>query len=443
MKRRIIVFLQIAMLLLMCFPAVAMADDTSTITMSLSKTTAAVGDSITVSGTTASGAWVPLKVVDGAGNIVVFDAAKANVNGSYTIAFKVPAGASGTLAVVVGEGGNVVNKDLVVQTGTGGGGGGGGGSAGPQPVTSTTGSAMVNPRAGGTISLADEALVNIPADALNGTDEVEVTVTKVTTPPETPSGFRILGSVYEFSVEGMESYSFAGKVTITFSFDPSLLKPGETPAIYYYDQNKQEWVNLGGIVSGNTITVEVDHFTQFAVLAQAKAPETALTDISGHWAENNIRELVALGAIGGYPDKTFKPDNNITRAEFVSILVKSFKLEPKNGKTFADTIGHWAQDSIATAASYGIVNGYDESTFGPNDTITREQMAAMIVNAAKLTPAAAELFFVDSNSISGWAQQAMATAVQNGIISGYPDNTVRPQGNATRAEAVTVIVNAL
>ncbi len=119
MKRRIIVFLQIAMLLLMCFPAIASADSTPTITMSLSKTTASVGDSITASGTTASGAWVPLKVVDEAGNIVVFDATKANMNGSYSIAFKVPTGASGSLTVVAGEGGDVVNKDLEVKTGPG------------------------------------------------------------------------------------------------------------------------------------------------------------------------------------------------------------------------------------------------------------------------------------------------------------------------------------
>lgn len=439
MKRRMLVFFQIAMLLLMCLPAVAMADNPSAITMSLSKTKASVGDSITASGSTASGAWVPLKVVDGAGNIVVFDAAKANETGSYTIDFIVPAGASGTLTVVVGEGGNVVNEDLVVQTGTGG----GGGSAGPRPITSTTGSAMVNPRAGGTISLGDADSVKIPANALNGSDEVEVNITKLTSSSAVPQGFRLLGSVYEISVGGMTSYKFANKITITFSFDPGLLNPGESPAIYYYDQDKQQWVCLGGTVSGNTISVEVDHFTRFAVLAQIKTQEILLTDIYGHWAENNIRELVAKNIIDGYPDGTFKPENIITRAEFVSILVKAFELEPQSGKPFADTSGHWGKDIIATAASHGIVEGYDENNFGPDDAITREQMAVIIVKAARLTPVTAQLSFLDSSSVSGWAQQAMATAVQNGIISGYSDNTVRPQGKATRAEAVAVVVNAL
>ena len=224
-------------------------------------------------------------------------------------------------------------------------------------------------------------------------------------------------------------------------------------AAFYYDDTAEEWVNIGGDVSGSYISAEIDHFTKFAVFAVEKAkkpvqpvvqqPVPELSDISGHWAEAGIIELVALGAIGGYPDGTFKPDNKITRAEFTSILVPAFKLELRSGKAFADTDGHWAQEAIATASSFGIVSGYDADTFGPDDPVTREQMAAMVVKAAGLTPAAEALTFTDSGSISDWAKSSMAAAVKNGIINGYPDNTVRPQGNATRAEAVTVIVNAL
>jgi hypothetical protein len=129
---------------------------------------------------------------------------------------------------------------------------------------------MVNPKAGGNISLGDEASINIPAGALAGTDETEVSITKVTPAPAVPQGFRLLGTVYEFRVGGMDNYSFGKKITITLSFDPSQLQPGEIPAIYYYDQNKQEWVYLGGTVKGNTITVEVDHFTKFAVFSTDK-----------------------------------------------------------------------------------------------------------------------------------------------------------------------------
>lgn len=168
-----------------------------------------------------------------------------------------------------------------------------------------------------------------------------------------------------------------------------------------------------------------------------------MPDVTGHWARGSINRLVALGCMGGYPDGSFKPDREITRAEFATVLVKAFKLENQGGKTFADTANHWAKESISVAASNGIVNGYDAKTFGPDDPITREQMACMIVNAAKLAPAAGTTGFTDNSSISGWAREGVITVVNTRIMGGYPDNTFRPRGRATRAEAATVIIKAI
>ncbi|TEB05929.1 Chitinase A1 precursor [Pelotomaculum schinkii] len=335
---------------------------------------------------------------------------------------------------------------------------GGGSSSTSNTVNSTTGAAIVTPSKGGTISLGDEATVEIPANSLQGTSTVEVKIQKVDQPPEVSEGFKLVGSVYEFSVDGQDNYSFAKDVTLKFSFNPADLASGETPAVYYYDETAAKWVSLGGAVSGSTITVKVNHFTKFAVLAAVKqeeettvakddipGQETTLTlnDIAGHWAADNINKLVALGAINGYSDGSFKPDSNITRAEFATVLVKAFKLTPQSGKVFADTAGHWAKDYIATAVYYGIADGYDTDTFGPDDLITREQMAMMVVKAAKLPVGTDETTFADSADISWWARSVVATAVENDVIKGYPDNTFNPLGSATRAEAVTVIVNAL
>lgn len=173
------------------------------------------------------------------------------------------------------------------------------------------------------------------------------------------------------------------------------------------------------------------------------APGGILTDISGHWAENAINSLVARGVVSGYPDNTFRPENQITRAEFATMVVKTFELPVQAGKVFADTGDSWAKDYISTAYAAGIISGYSEDRFGPNDLITREQMAVMAAKAANLDLVSEEISFTDSQSISSWAREAVAATVKAGIIKGYPDNTFRPQGNATRAEAVTVIVNAL
>jgi len=169
-----------------------------------------------------------------------------------------------------------------------------------------------------------------------------------------------------------------------------------------------------------------------------------LKDISGHWAEAIIVELVNSGAVSGYPDATFQPDKKITRAEFTTILVKAFKLEAKTGKDFADITDHWAKDAIVTAAVHGIVSGYDADNFGPDKNITREQMAVMIIKAAQLNENDGESKqFSDNDKISSWATDAVAIASQNKIIAGYPDNSFKPQGEATRAEAATVIIKAL
>lgn len=169
----------------------------------------------------------------------------------------------------------------------------------------------------------------------------------------------------------------------------------------------------------------------------------SLIDISGHWAQKNIEELVASGAVGGYADNTFKPNNTVTRAEFAAMLVKALKLEGKNGTDFADTSNHWAKEYIAIAASNGIVNGLGADTFAPDALITREQMAVMISKAVQLVPATEDIEFADSDSISEWARKAIVDNVANGILKGYYDNTIRPQSNTTRAEAATVIVSAM
>jgi hypothetical protein len=303
--------------------------------------------------------------------------------------------------------------------------------------------AKINPYKGGELNLGQEAMIEIPAGALTGNRAVEVKIERVKEPPAVPAGFKLLSDVFEFSIDGKYSYNFAKKVKIKFNFDPKELEIVETPAIYYYDEIQSRWEKIDSTISDSAIAAEIDHLAKFAIIARIKPEELQLVDITGHWAHDDIKKLVALGAINGYPDGSFKPDNNITRAEFTTAIVRAFQLENKNGNTFVDIEEHWAKDYITTAAAHGIVTGYEDNTFWPDEYLTREQMTAVIVRTAKLIPEDGELRFTDSDSISNWARSPLATAAKYGIINGYPDNTIRPQGHATRAEAVTVIIKAL
>ncbi|MGE5390623.1 MAG: FG-GAP-like repeat-containing protein [Deltaproteobacteria bacterium] len=328
-------------------------------------------------------------------------------------------------------------------------GGGNDSTASSKPVSSNNGSVTVDPLAGGTVSLGDDVSLKIPAYALHGSGSAQVDVQTVNTNPSIPAGFMLLGKVYEFTVNKQAHYSFNQLVTLTFTFDPSQLGQDETPLVHYYDETQGEWVNIGGAVSGSTITVNVDHFTQYAIIVEkvvhppAQRPALIFTDTAGHWAEANINELITMGTVSGYTDGTFKPESTITRAEFAAMLVKAIKLKQQGGHLFNDTSSHWAEDFISTAVSCGIVSGYDKSCFGPDDNLTREQMAVMVVKAIKLNQAYGEFVFIDNKDISAWAKDPVTAAVKNQIMMGYPNNSFRPRGNATRAEAVTVIIKAL
>jgi hypothetical protein len=296
--------------------------------------------------------------------------------------------------------------------------------------------------------------VSFPANAVSSDIKVSINKLNASSVPAIASGFKLLGEAYEISSD--RNTTFAKPVTITLPFDWNQADKDKY-GIGLYTWNNSQWVILEQVKVDSTagkISGEVKHFSKFAVLAREREKEkepakdviapvkATLKDITGHWAEKPIYELVALGAVSGYPDGSFKPDSSIMRAEFATILIQAFKLEARSGQTFADTAQHWAKDSISTAAAHGIVSGYSADSFGPDDLITREQMAVMISKAANL-PAAQGKSFSDSAQIADWAQAAVAAASSKNIISGYPDNSFRPKANAKRTEAVSVIIKAI
>lgn len=170
---------------------------------------------------------------------------------------------------------------------------------------------------------------------------------------------------------------------------------------------------------------------------------------SEHWASDSIDFMTAKDILSGYEDGSFKPSANITRAEFVKIIVKAFAVVP--GKTeveFTDVSeADWFAYYVELAASNGIINGSGDGSFNPSAPVTREDMAVIIARAVEYAgitlkgEAVAE--FADSEEISEYAKNALENLNGAGIISGYPDNTLRPQGKATRAEACMVMFKIL
>lgn len=175
------------------------------------------------------------------------------------------------------------------------------------------------------------------------------------------------------------------------------------------------------------------------------------SDIRNHWAAADIRQLASKFVIDGQTVSSFVPGKNITRAEFAVFIARALGLTGDRSATakFSDVAPNTATGVYIEAATRaGIITGHTDGTFKPNDPITREQMALMMIRAMEhtgnpvtLTQNANTILqkFKDRNQISNVGADAVAKAVQSGIIQGRTVDTFVPRGNATRAEAVVML----
>jgi len=167
---------------------------------------------------------------------------------------------------------------------------------------------------------------------------------------------------------------------------------------------------------------------------------------SVEWARTAINGLAMRGMISGRDQYTFDPNANITRAEYCQILMGAINaLNAKGESTFADVPSTaWYYNAVSVASQLGIVSGYGDGNFGPNDLITRQDMALMTYKTAQimnksLEPVNAEITFEDSHEIADYAFEAVMTLQKAGIINGMTDTTFEPHSNATRAQSAKVI----
>ena len=180
----------------------------------------------------------------------------------------------------------------------------------------------------------------------------------------------------------------------------------------------------------------------------ADCPSHGFTDLGtvGTWYHEAVDYVLRNGLMNGYSNGTFGPNNNLTRAQFAQILFN------KEGRPVVNYLlqysdvaeGAWYTEAIRWATSRGIVGGYGNGMFGPNDNITREQLAVMLWRYAG-SPAATdkELHFTDADKASGYALEALRWAVENGVMSGKGGGILDPRGLATRAQTAQMLKNFL
>jgi hypothetical protein len=175
-------------------------------------------------------------------------------------------------------------------------------------------------------------------------------------------------------------------------------------------------------------------------------------DIGNHWARTEIESLAKSKIIHGQDDGLFDPDGIVTRAEFAAMIVRSLGLTAKGDTNYFNDIGgRWYERVVRTAAEAGLVQGYADGGFRPNNPITREEIGVLIARAMKKTGfinnaqmgEVSLVQFQDAANISPWALIELSTAIRAEIMRGNKDGKLYPQHNATRAEAAVMLKRML
>ncbi|OCT14566.1 hypothetical protein A8709_16980 [Paenibacillus pectinilyticus] len=197
------------------------------------------------------------------------------------------------------------------------------------------------------------------------------------------------------------------------------------------------------LIGQTTVTMKRPGNSLYAVVQSVQS----FDDMKAHWAQSDVELLASKGVIQGTAAGTYSPDASITRAEFAALLVRTLGLKEAGASdTFNDvSAGSWYAGSVSAAVQAGLINGFEDATFRPNERITREQMAVLMTRAMAFAGAQVPVdlqnlaAFADADQAGAWSREALAQAVHAGIMRGVTDTSLYPRADATRAEAAAML----
>lgn len=168
-------------------------------------------------------------------------------------------------------------------------------------------------------------------------------------------------------------------------------------------------------------------------------------EVTENWATPYLNRLVSWGVMRGDIDGNLYPERNITRAEFVTMMNRAYGYDDTGGNPFSDVSAQdWFYDDIDIAYNVGYFSGTSPTTATPNGALTREQAAVLLARNMMLQGSSGEtLGFSDSRDLSDWSRGLVGAAADSGVISGYGDGSFRPQNNITRGEVAAMLSRAV
>ena len=239
-----------------------------------------------------------------------------------------------------------------------------------------------------------------------------------------------------------------------FGFTMTLTAPlgkenaGYWANLYHYDEADEQlsFETAAEIDADGSVTIPFSHASQYAIVIDTHSHaiiDLPFSDVSADdWFYDPVVWIYNEGLMTGVSATEFAPEATTTRAMIVSILARLEGVTTAEAAGFADVTDEWYATAVNWAANVGVVNGYEDGTFKPNTAITREQLAAILMNYASykgedVSNRASLATYTDQPST--WAEETMSWAVAEGLISGVTADTLQPQGAATRAQVAAIL----
>jgi hypothetical protein len=294
----------------------------------------------------------------------------------------------------------------------------------------------------------EELALVIPAKSLNKDMEINVKEAAAGNQQETaaPSGFRQVSAIYDF---GPKDTVFTMPATLTFKLVmPPLVKPDRL-VLAYYDKVAGKWVSVPAVVDldKGLVLTKLRHLGQYAVFARESLKTFAdVNETSSSWAKDYIENLAGAGIVDGIDATHFEPSRKVTRAELTSLLVKALGISTDQSSAISlkdVQADDWYAGAVGAAQAAGLITGYEDGTFRPGNTVSREELAVILVRAMKLESDQEKMWFADIDKINSWARDSVFTASSKGLIKGFPDGTFRPDVAAGRDECAVIIFRML
>lgn len=299
--------------------------------------------------------------------------------------------------------------------------------------------AQVTPSDGASINLERSGIsIRIPSGAVSGS--TSVTLRQKWQLDQATPGYNPVYPAFTISTTDEALTSF--KEPFTLQAVPGNHDAAKT-RLMWWNEAAGVWVQAPGKTDASGIFSGKFNRPGLYGLMTDDRPTPVFNDLSAHWARDVVQDLASRRVVSGYAGGRFLPEKGVTRAEFITMLAKVLGWTDEAGENgFRDNIPGWAAGAVNAAVKKGIVKGYKDGTFRPDQTINRAEMAVMIDKALTLPKSNTKSNYKDSGLIQAWAVQSIRNTKTEGLLTGS-EGRFRPADTANRAEAAAVMSKML